>query len=501
MTVSTLRPNATTSTTGTVVGSSAHAALSDDSDSTYVELTALETLETTFGDLTLPAGAVVVKADVRVRSRRHTSSGVAVIEVGIWTSEGPFQTATVSATWSDATTTTVTTITSGLSDAMLDDAILRVSETSGWADLYEAFLDVTYAEQPEVAVDSPSGTVTDSNLPAVQWTNTLDAAGGAQTRYEVKVFTDAQYGAGGFDPDTSDPFDTSAIVSSAATSWTPTVVQPDDTYRAYVRVAQTVNGSLHWSDWEYAEYTVDVALPAVPTVVATADNADASITVEVTGNSGTATTDDLEIQRSIDGGVTWEPVRLTTDTAGIVDAADATIVDFEAPNGTTVHYRARARHDYSGVYAASAWATDTAAWSSTDWWLKCPESPALNAAVKPHSVPSAQRPARQGVFQPVGRTRPVVVSDTRGGWRGTITFRVMDAAARDEIDALLDSGAVLLLQAPEGEHWPDRYLRFGDQDRQRWIDKAWVEPVLDTLPWVEVDTPAGVVDEWPETGS
>src|SRR5262249_20103491 len=123
--------------------------------------------------------------------------------------------------------------------------------------------------------------------------------------------------------------------------------------------------------------------------------------------------------------------------------ADASVVayDYEAPIGVAMQYRARALHDYTGVFAASAWATATATWDSDDWWLKCPERPALNSVVTVHSLPSYQRPARQGVFQALGRSDLIVVSDTRGPARGTMQLWIDSQAEQDAIDELLDSNA------------------------------------------------------------
>ena len=63
MSSSVLRPNGTAANVGvSVTGSSAHAATSDDSDSTYVELIdSGDELLLNLGDLSLPAGAVLTR--------------------------------------------------------------------------------------------------------------------------------------------------------------------------------------------------------------------------------------------------------------------------------------------------------------------------------------------------------------------------------------------------------------------------------------------------------
>lgn len=366
--------------------------------------------------------------------------------------------------------------------------------------IYEAYLDVTYVTIPVVDPTAPTGVVT-TNLPAAAWTNTLDADGGAQTSYWVRYFNAAQYGAVGFDPATSTPVSESSLTAGSATSWQPSVpVLNGGTYRAYVRVGQTVNSTEHYSAWAYEAFTVSVSLPGVPTLLLTPEATDGRIQIDVTHNTGAATTDALQIQRSIDN-LTWTPLRLTVDTDGIVAGLDTTVYDLEGGNGQTVYYRARALHNYSGLYAASEWATGNSVWTSTEWWLKSVQHPSLNMPIVVHSLPSYQRPARQGIFQALGATDAIVISDTRGADRGTIVLRVDTDAEGAALDDLIDYGGVLLLQGAPNEHWTDRYVVLGDLDRGRLVDKAFVEGTLDTFAWTQVSAPVGVIDDWPDVGS
>ena len=88
------------------------------------------------------------------------------------------------------------------------------------------------------------------------WANTLDSDGGPQTKARVKVFSEAQFNAGGFDPATSTATYDSGVLSQATTSHVGSSLL-DGTYRAYPVVAQTVNGADHYSDWgSYALFYV-----------------------------------------------------------------------------------------------------------------------------------------------------------------------------------------------------------------------------------------------------
>lgn len=503
MTVVTTRADATVAAFGLSAtgAASRHAALSDDSDISYINGAYDDVATLGFAEPSIPAGGRVKTIVIRMRIARTVAipTGYRVYYALAGTlSTDPL---TVFPTWSTPTTITVLTL---ATDTVPTDLRVQLHKFFGGtndAPVYEMYVDTTYVALPVVVVDAPTGTITNTNTPAISWTDTLDTDGGAQTAYEVKVFHSSVYGAGGFNPATSTGASIeSGITTGAAASWQSLQTLPNGTYRAYVRVAQTVNGAYHWSAWAYSGFTINVALPAVPLLTATPENDDARVRIDIDHQSGAATTDALEVQRSADN-VTWEPLRLTTDTDGVILATDATVYDMEGGNGQTVYYRARALHNYSGEYAASAWATDDAAWTSSTWWLKSVLHPSLNAPVYPHSVPSYQRPARQGVFQALGATRALVVSDTRGADRGTIVFRVDTDSQASALNELLDSGEVLLLQGAPGQHWTDRYVVLGDLDRARLVDKAYVEGTLDTLTWVEVDAPVGVIDDWPEIGS
>lgn len=514
MTVSTLRPASTSSNSGVAVNgaASAHAALNDNSDSSYLDsFGSTDKINLTLDDLTLPSGAVIKDVAARVRAAL-SSAGSNEIIVSCGNAENTSaggNRASIFPTWTTPTTvtawatTTPSPYTAPWTDSDVDGLYLFLGRnvyggSAALTRIYEAYVDVTYVAKPVVTPSLPTGTITATNLPTVEWDNTLDSDGGAQTHYQVRVFTSAQYGAGGFDAATSDATWDSGDVTSSAETATVTSQLGDGAHRAYVRVGQTVNGTTHWSDYAYTGFTIDVDLAAVPDSP-TLTVQTGRIKVHVEGNTGTATTTHLEVQRSEDGGTTWEPLRLTTDTDGLVAGTSADLYDYEAPNGTVMKYRVRALHEVStGNYVASDWAaTASATWTDTAWWLKCPEQPALNMIVYPDSLPGYQRPSRQGVFQALGSTETVIVADTRGAPRGTLRLQIDTPAEQDDLDALLDTNATLLLQCPPEHHWTDRYLRIGDQDRARWIDKAWVGEYIDTLQWWEVARPDGVVAAWP----
>lgn len=504
MTVSTLRPNGTASTAGSptvVSAASAHAALSDDSTASYVEFdAAADQVQVSIADLTLPAAAVIKQLGVRCDVARPLASANAPLTVRLGL---PSTVASETFLVSIIAVHTVQFVhAASVTDTAADAAVISLIGSGGTTvRVFEAYLDVTYVEQPVVSVDEPSATVTNSNRPTVEWSTTLDADGGAQTHYEVRLFTDAQYGAGGFDPATSTATDESGITAGTAASWQGSALLADDTYRAYVRVAQTVNGEKHWSAWDNIQFDLAVDLPAVPSMTLANDDANARIEIDLTDNAGDATTDYFEVQNSTDGGTTWTTIRgLRTDDLIAPDGSgDAITYDYEAPEGTTISYRARAAHDYSGVLAYSAWSsTATETWSSARTWLKHLLDPSLNLSLHVRAFAETQRPARQGVFQPLGATLAIVISDTRTSATGTITFRTDTAAERDDLDTLVAANTVILLQLPASFDEPDRYVILGDHTRARIEGLPPTAPQrLDTFVWRQVAAPDGVVTEWP----
>jgi hypothetical protein len=719
MTVSTLRPNSTVSNTGTLVGAATvHAALSDDSDSSYVGLGLgdfLDLFQVHFGDLpALPAGAVIKSVGMRVRSN-------VVFPVGkTFTAQqdnfGPlYAQSDYVITWSAITTITGPTLTqAGITKAQVDAVIGMCRTIDGGGDVhrvYEVYLDVVYVTVPVADPTAPTGTLTTENTPLIRWANTIDNDGGALTNFQVRVFTDAQYGAGGFDPGVSAAtVDSGVLPGGGAGLWdmAPAALT-NDTYRAYVRVAQTVNGVQHWSAWDFTEFTIDVTPPQAPALIVTADNANArhQLTIDESSTPGAVANHYFEIERSLDAGATWGPVRqlaagrmpngavvvatgeygpaqsdstvhnvplptplggilagdlliafLASDgnptigfpvgwteikdeagngsavrvacawnraaggetgtidvtnsvaemtavrilciryahptsapeisagqngiaansgnpdsltlagwgventlwiaamgnddnvavTAGPADyggfgntrmaaasgagvatayrharatsqnpgtfthatasnrawtvavrPAQATpdVFDYEAPNGVATAYRLRSLLVFeTGSTIVSAWTEDEATWTSTSWWLKHPHRPDLNMIVLVRSFQSVQRAGRQGVFQALGATDAIVVSDTPGPWSADITFRLDSLAEQAAFDALFETNGTLLLQSPPGEGGPD-YVRFGDQTRQRVVDRASAAQVFDAVRFTAVASPTGDVDAWP----
>ena len=505
-----LRPNGTITAADSLTGgATAHAVTSDDSDASY--FTDNDTVVLDFGTTTVGTGSIIKQ--FRFRWRGRGDAGLAIAKVGI----GDLY----SLTYTDVTTTLATRtaayitpsapVPAGVFSGTVQDVIdllgvqgfvdaLTMEFDPGYGVLafgadamrgYEAYIDLVYVTIPVAVVTAVTDPYTASTIVPIAWTNTLDSDGGAQTRYEVKVFTDAQYGAGGFDPATSTPYYTTGEVISSALTANVGPLENADTYRAYVRVAQTVNGASHWSAWAFDEFTMDVSTADVDTVVGSPGPSESSILVTVTRDGASEAWEFVEVQRSIDAGTTWTDVRGATYVDSTGNATTFTVTDYETPNGQATLYRARATYLSSGLPITGSWTTSASiSWASDLTWLKAPTDPTLNMTLCMSARMPYRRNRRSGVFQVLGRAAPVVVSDVRSSRSGSLIVETDTTDEADDLVALLDGSPIVLVQFPPEFDIDDKYIAvLSDEElfRSMVAGNVWREWSIE---YVEVNAPA-----------
>jgi hypothetical protein len=498
MTTTTTRPNASDSATGSIAATGAvslQAALSDDRDTSYVS-GAGGSATVSFAEPVLPTGAIVKQMALRARLATTSGTGYVLMEgfAAGYAPDSQFASGMPGVIWSTPTIITI----GARADTTLTPAQVQafVSPQVSTARLYEMYVDTTYVALPVVRVTAPAdrSTVDDTNLPTISWTATLDADGGLQQKSTIRVFNAAQFVARGFDPATASPFTSVFEQAGTATSWAVDTVLPDDTYRAYVWVAQIVGGISHWSEYAFAEFTIRVDLPGEPDVVVTPTPTSAAHRIDVACDVADPTsTDQLEIQYSYNGGATWAPPRTAEGETGILTpvADAATVWDFEAPNGVEAMYRVRSLHDYSGVIAYSDWVQVAATWASEQEWLTNPYDASMALPVTIAEFPPRQRVSRASTHNPLGSASNVVVADRRIAETGSVSLMV-DLADHDALDALLDASSPLLLRGAAGSAMPfPLYIWIGDTERGEGNGKGFDSWTLDVLPWVRVRRPAG----------
>jgi hypothetical protein len=354
----------------------------------------------------------------------------------------------------------------------------------------KAYVVFKYIRKPIVSVTiSPSSSpITTQNRPTIQWANNLDPDGGVQFAYNVKVFSAAQYGAGGFDPETTpDPvYETGGFSTSTFSVQIPDPLA-NGTYRAYVKTIQ-FNGP--WSDYANATFTLNVPAPGVPSLSASAENDEGRNRLVATATSGATNTSLFEFQYLDATTELWTPMRVEDNDIGWVTDNPATLYDYEAPNGQPQQYRVRAVHLFDFTTgSSSAWASATVT-LQTGWWLKHPETPSLNKALEIASFNGQQRAGRISVTQPLGREDAVATMDTRGPETGEVGIRVMDRTEVEELQALADQRTPLLLQAGYDTDEPDRWVVLGDESVERLLDNKAVERRNVTYAWTRVKRPS-----------
>ena len=476
MAVTTVRPNATASGTSlfTISGGSPtlNAATSDDSDLTFfsksTSIVGQASALLDFGTTTISASQRVKRVRVRARAITPTSAGRINVYLGSRTdNQNYFHSALAIRGQYTATTFTGAYQTAApngedWSQSTIDGLRAKVTEyndTGVLGNILELYIDVDISAQPTVTVSAPTGTITTTTAPDVTWAY-ADTDNETQTFYEIKVFTAAQYTAGGFNALTS----TSTYESGEVASSDGTAVVGDlllsGVYRAYVRVAKTVNGSPFWSDFAFSGFTITVTPPPVPTVVASWNNLLGKATLTVTGAAPTGFTSQyFNVYRSIDEGVTYELLR---DGSELTPSASyiATAVDYEAPRGIVVYYQARAIGiDSASEEFPSAYSTVQQVLITNDetWWFKAVTDPDLNLGnIRVLAELDTSIEEANTVFRPLGATRPIVVAGPLQGEDGIYSIKTITETEWDDFYPIFTYQGTILVQDPFGNQ---KYIR------------------------------------------
>lgn len=484
-----LAPTSTVSNTGTRTGgTTVHGVLSDSNPATYMALGDGQKFKLGLADLTLPSGAVILYAQLASQDAcvivPTTLKGTLNADVS--------KVESVGVNWLSRTGHAFAKQQGGLTDAGLDGATMELESVGGSAVIYECSVQVLYAIKPVPTILLPTGTLTEDNSPIVLWTTVWDPDyQPGQAKYRVKVFTDVVKTGGGFNPETS-----TAVLDSGEQELVTSGFQYHDfpdrltngTYWAYVKVS-AIDGQ--WSDWDNEQFILNVSSPGTPTMTLTPQASNGRIKIDLDDNGATSTTY-FHLQRS-DDGVTFVDVPTTLGDGLIAPASGlATFYDYEARNGATSYYRARARHDYTSAQAYSDWATDDDTWSDPDqWWIKNPYDASTNMAVTLRGYGDVTHEARQGVFPVLGRKHPVIVSDEGGDSpvTGTLTVIIDNTDDRDAFDALMDLKVPMLLQGPVGHGRKDRWVVFGGHTSSPLLDSARLPHTDESVSWTEIERP------------
>lgn len=347
--LSTARPVSTFATASLTLtgGATAHAILSDNSDASYIHGGTNATATVDFGvpSPAIPVGAQIRSVNIKVRQGNEqgryleTRLGETLDRVYYFTQSFITDLA-ITNVFGTSRNLTVQGIAWNPSALW---AYLKVGGSS--VRIYEAYAEVYYNVAAVATPSAPTGSVTTTTRPDVVWSYT-DAESDIQERYVIKVFSAAQYGAGGFDPETSTPTWTSGEVFSASTV-VKIGMDLDNgvTYRAYVKVADTGSNG-RYSAWANTQFLMAVTAPPAPTLVATAQPANATgprTKLDITRTVSATPTTFMVIEYSDNGGVTWGGLAFNNSEAYIVAMADAEKI-LNTPDGTTFTF-----YDYTAI--------------------------------------------------------------------------------------------------------------------------------------------------------
>lgn len=525
MAVTTLRPDGTTALgSWTVVGAaSAHAALNDSSDSSYVQLvtrcrTESQLLRLSIQDLSIPAGAKIFS--VRTRIRIQTVTGTQQPRcLGWFRCRKPrnlialiiYIVFRILFGWRCPRTATVTWVDQDLEYMLVDpdgaewtiDSFNDFEVQLGRDDadgnplrIAAVYVDVNYNLPPTIAVTAPTGTITDVGRLTVTWTYT-DPQSDPQQAFLVRIFSADQYGAPGFDPMSSVAYDESGWTFGEQQSWTMNRDVPNGIYRAYLRVQKVWLGAgTYPSDIVFSQWTQSVAGAPTPNLTAEFEPAFNRVRLILVPSSADPATVGFTLERSTNLGISWEIVR-----GGSQIPANAmnpiTVFDHEAPLNTPIQYRALGfRQVGDSRYPSDFSPTVQVICETTEFWLKDPLAPGMNSPLPVRAQGNDQptQPRSVGVFEPLvaeGReARKVVVVGPLWGVEGRMNLVFTERyqpGLWERFQTLYGTGRTLLRQDPTGEQ---HYIRLGGDLAWVWdLDETNVRYRFATVSYTEVVRP------------
>ena len=491
MAITTVVPDATATGASnfTLTGApSLNAALADGSDATYAQklstITGSASALLDFGTLTVLSTQQIKRVRIRARISTPTTAGKVNVYLGARISNSNYYHSALAIRGQYTSATTIvgpwqTSSPDGTSWSQADINGLRAkiteyNDSTDRATFYELFIDVDLVTQPTVSsITAPSGTITTTASPDITWVYS-DTDGETQSYYQVKVFSAAQYGAGGFDPATSTATWNSGQIASSDNASIVGYRLQNATYRCYIRVAKTVNNAPFWSDYSYSGFVINNTTPSTPTLAASWNSSLGYASFTVTGSAlpGGYSSQYYVVERSDDAGVTYSTIRNGANITPV--SYVGTTTDYEAPRTLTVYYRARAIGITVGsVEIPSSYSTVQQVLITNDstWWFKVPASPSLNVgSVNVINGLNIRVEEPNTIFRPLGNNRPIVVAGLLQGKDGRYTITTNNNTQFNAILPVINYQGTLLVQDPLGNQ---KYIRI--------TSRNWTESTVGTV--------------------
>lgn len=177
----------------------------------------------------------------------------------------------------------------------------------------------------------------------------------------------------------------------------------------------------------------------------------------------------------------------TADLSGSILAPVQTIVDGECPTDIPVTYLL----SYPGITGGRVVSDPVTLLSNGTTWLTHPLSSGVPLAVYITEVPTQERDVVQGVFLPIGASKPVVVSSAqRQASTGSLELVAFGFPARDALLDLFATPSPMLLRPPGIFGYSSLWLAFGRITETRHNRKAWQDSVFLSCEFTEVGVPS-----------
>lgn len=390
MALYTLRPNANWNGDSlfTATGGTDYAVLADDSDLTYLkrtDATVPASYETEFTTQALTTNETITSVNIRARYSSLAPDSLAQFSIGVITDRNgktvsysiPITRQGVKSISTDDLAITLTSAPNGApwTQALLDNLIVKFTDGATGSTvllpdpdnrttLYALYVDVKTSPRPTLTVTAPSGTVTDTSFPSINWSPVF-SDGQPQSAYEIKIFDAVTYGASGFSPDTSESIIETGVVTNADDRGRTLEgdLANSTTYRAYVRVASLVNGNNYFSDWAYSQFSLAVDSPATPTVSAFYDTNTGAVAVTIFGRTNTLSANQASFETDTTGWTSVANCSISRSTSeysnGVASLAVAatTTGDMTASTTTTTKFAVTPNNKFSATAEFKAGST------------------------------------------------------------------------------------------------------------------------------------------------
>lgn len=482
MAITTIVPNSTATGASlyTISGGSPtiNAALSDSSDSTFIQKTNTvigpADLILDFATITLTSAQRVKQVRLRARINTPTDAGRINVYLGALISRKNYFYSGLAIRGTNATTTftgpffTSAPDGSAWNQTNLNNLRIKCTEykdTSDRGTFFELFADVDIAAQPSVGtVSAPVGSIS-TTAPDITWTYVDATDNSTQDYYQIKVFSSAQYNAVGWNVDTSTPvFETGIVAGTEQNAVVGELLTPA-TYRCFVKVAKDINGTPFFSSYNFSEFTVSYTTQSVPTMTVSWSSVlgRASFVNTGTALTGGLTSQFHQIERSDDSGVTYDYIR-DGERVELNATFQSITADNEAPRGIVAYYRCRSVGvDSNSVEYPSSYSPVQQVLITNDatWWFKAVEDSTLNyGGIRVLKELDVQVDEPNIIFRPLGSNYPLIISGPLQGEDGSYNIKTVNEEEWDEILPLLLHQGKLLVQDPLGNQ---KYLRITER--------------------------------------